>query len=74
VADLARSARPDTSDSRVIARMRKLVRQRADPARRRTRALTSATWGLLRRLRALGRGLLVRLGQWTRVIRRVRFD
>src|SRR5208282_2681062 len=71
---MARSARPDTPDTRVIARIRKLVRQRADPARRRARALTSATWGLLRRMRALGRGLLVRLGQWARVIRRVRAD
>jgi len=73
---MARNAHADGPDNRGITRIRKLDHPCADPARRHASALTSATWRLLRRMRVLGRGLLLRtrLGQWALVIRRVRAD
>jgi len=73
---MARNAHADDPDNRDITRIRKLDHPCADPARRHASALRSATWRLLRRMRMLGRGLLLRtrLGQWALVIRRVRAD
>jgi hypothetical protein len=79
---MALNARSNRSDSRVVARIRKVDRPSADPgpsaepARGRTRALTSASWRLLPWMRAFARCLLMRLrlGQWALVIRRVSAD
>src|SRR5580658_10426414 len=70
---MARDARSEDADSRGIGRMHGLDDPTADPARRRTAALNSATWRLLR---ARVRDLLLRsrLGQWALAIRRVRAD
>ena len=73
---MARNAHSDDTDSRGVARMRRLDHPCADPAHRRAAALIPPASRFLRWMRSLARRVLMRtrLGQWALAIRRVRAD